>query len=369
MKALSLLLKRVDSLLHPPLLGMDISDRSMKYVQFRRQREAVSFARFGEIEIPEGIIDGGEIQKEEELIRILDSWRRKEIRSGSVSVAASLPEEKGFMRLIQLPKVKREEVGSAVKWEIEANIPLPLEELHYDFEIIEPLEGDLEHFDVLISACPKTIVESYVRALHGSGLEPQTLELEAQAVVRALIKEPRTPTAYLIVDIGRTRTGLVIFAGGAIIFTTTVDFGGDTFEENIARAMGVSKEKARSLKKESGLDKRALGGGVFAALMPSVSALADEAKRALGYYRNHASHRHGANADVGAMLLCGGDANLAGLDTYLASSLRIPVKRADSFAAVRDRLYEPVPPLAKDKSLAYVSAVGLALYGLQNNHA
>ena len=95
-----------DSFLRPPLLGLDISDTSIKYLKFRSGQK-LSFDAFGEIAIPPGVIVSGEIKDEEAFARVLNGWLAKEGRSlRSSFVAVSLPEEKSFSRVIQLPKVK-----------------------------------------------------------------------------------------------------------------------------------------------------------------------------------------------------------------------------------------------------------------------
>lgn len=362
--------KRVLGLVKPlvevPVAGLDISDQSVKYFKFH-SNAFLEVEFFGEIPIREGIIVNGEIRKEEELKTLFSSWLLREGKKlRSAFVVVSLPEEKSFLRLIQLPKVEREKVGSAVRWEIEANIPLSPEELAYDQEVIESLSDYSDHIDVVVTAFPKKIVESYVRVLKGVGLMPSVLELESQAVVRAVSSDIGAHSAKVIVDMGRTRTGIMVISGGAIIFTKTVEVGGKIFEENIARAMGLSLEKACLIKKETGLDKKAYEGKVFSALIPACEVLAVEIRRAIGYYRDGAGHTHGVRPDVDLLLLVGGDANLYGLATYLSSALKIEARPSDPFASFRKRSARSLfPPMPKNQALAFATAIGLALRGIR----
>lgn len=356
----------VKPLVQVPVAGLDISDQSVKYFKFR-SNASLEVEFFGEIPIKEGIIVNGEIRKEKELIEFLKSWlsgEGKKLRS--CFIVASLPEEKSFLRLVQLPKVEKEKVGSAVRWEIEANIPLSPDELIYDQEIIEPVEDYFDHLDVIITAFPKSIVESYVRVLKSVGLMLLALELESQATVRAIVLEARAHSAQAIVDMGRTRTGIAVVSGGAILFTKTVEIGGKVFEENIARALGVSLEKAGIIKKETGLDKKAYEGKVFSALIPACTVLAEEIRRAVDYYRDRARHAHGVKPDVDLLLLSGGDANLLGLATYLSAALKIQAKPADPFCVFRSRSTRVVPPMPKNQALAFATVIGLALRGINN---
>src|SRR3989338_11184603 len=81
-------------------IGIDISDLSAKYLKFSKTGD---LEIYGEFSIPEGIIETGEIKKENELEKVLSAWLAgdgRRFRSSFVTI--SLPEEKSFVRLIQL---------------------------------------------------------------------------------------------------------------------------------------------------------------------------------------------------------------------------------------------------------------------------
>lgn len=350
-----------------PVIGFDISDRTIKYAVFRA-RGKPQIDLFGEISVPEGVIIGGEIKDENAFIAMCSSWLRREQRKlPSRYVAASLPEEKAFLRIIQLPKVKKDAVGDAVRWEIEAHIPLPEDQLSYGYEIIEQPEGSLDHFDVMVTAFPKTIVESYARALARAGFMPMALELESQAIVRSVVPKMRQKEAVIIADIGYTRTSLIVFASGAIIFTSTFVLGGRDLEKNIMKGLGVDGEKARAVKIAYGLNRKEFGGELFASLSPIISALSDEIKRAAEYYKEHAKHRHGAAEEVSEILLLGGDANLLGITAYLSSTLKIPVRTADIFTRFAENEIHFIPSIPRNQSLGYATAIGLAFRGIMGH--
>lgn len=359
------ILNLINSFVALPILGLDISGRTIKYIKLS-ENKGIEFDFFGTLDVPEHFIEGGEIKDEAGLIKILSAWREKEKKQlKSYFVAASLPEEKSFLRLIQLPNVKQEDIENAIRWEIEANIPLPPEDIVYDYEVIPSPEKTQEHFDVVIVAFPKSIVNSYLKVLHGAGFKPYALELESQAIVRTTIPNFQDNKARIIVDLGRERVSFILFSGKAIVFTVTINIGGVTFEQNIAKELKVSPEKSIELKHTVGLDKKELGGAVFSALVPVVSVIADELTKTVQYFQSRPQHAHGANNVIEEVLLTGGNAGLRGLDTYLASTLKIPVNRADVFTTIRERLASPIIPIPQDQSLILATALGLALRGIK----
>lgn len=354
------LVRWADWFIRLPAAGLDISDRSIKYVTFAEGRGG-ALALFGEREIPEGVMVEGRIEREAEFVMALrDVYRLFGRHFSPMGAVACLPEEKSFLRLLQLPTVSPAEVAGALRWQIEGQIPLPAEDLAYDYEIIEPFSGPSGHLDVAITAYPKGIVDSYVAAIKEAGFQPIALELESQAVARAVLGSERTPEAVAIVDMGRNRTTLAICAGGSVIFTATLPVGGHVMDAAVAKATGADAAEAGRLKREHGLAKNVYDGKIFAALAPLIDMTAGELTRTIVYYEDHISHIHGGSPRITRVLTCGGEANLAGLDTYLASRVRVPVAAADPFSG-RDR-YLPyaIPEMPRRTALAFAAAIGLA---------
>ncbi len=354
------IIHRISNLLRFPVVGLDISDRSLKFLKLAINK-TIEFEAFGETEIPEGVIIEGEIKNENALTDVLKKWKQENARHLHSSViVASLPEEKSFVRLIQLPKVKPEEVANAIRWEIEANIPLPPDNLAYDYEVAESSAGALNHTDAVVTAFPRFIVESYTTAVKSAGLTLAALELESQAIARAVADSSRPNTARIIIDIGRTRTSIIICAGRAIIFTSTIQLGGNTFEDNISRALKVNRARAKEIKETMGLN-RSSNKDVFTALTPALSVLVDELNRIITYYEEHQEHLHGVSQTIEEILFVGGDSNLFGIDTFVASAVKVPVELGNPFINIMPRFSASFPPMQRTDLLSFATTIGLSL--------
>lgn len=362
---LSAISKRIDKIMHPPFLGIDISDLTVKFAKISKDLEGFSkkIDYFGEIKIDKGMISEGEIKKEKELADALKN-NLKDHQGKRITekfIVASLPEEKSFVRIIQLPKLKISELISAVRWELEANIPLPLEQVYFDYEIINAPEVPQDHIDVLITAFPRGIVDSYISVIRKAGYVPLAIELESQAISRAVINGGLANDAVIVVDIGMTRTSFIVFGGGSIVLTISITLGGQDLNRAIAEKLGVTIEEAEKLKKEYGLDRSYKNGILVEALMPLLPTLVEELRKQIWFYNDHAEHRHGGPKDVSKIILVGGDANLIGLEKFLSISLKKPIFIADPFINIYGESYRTVPPIPKNSSLKYTTALGLAL--------
>ncbi len=346
-------------ILNPPAFGLDISDLTAKFVRLELAARRMAIGYFGEVDLPAGLIVDGEIKDEKALSGVLSG----ELKRAGVyhrAVVASLPEEKSFVRVLELPQMKPEDVPKAVRWEVEGVVPLPAEETVYDFEIIPgpPLSGD--HLDLLVTAFPRQVIESYERVLAEAGLLPVALELESQAITRALLSTPPEHPPVILIDLGAVRTSFIIFAGGSMLFTKSVPAGGRDFEQAIQSGLGVDRGEARRLKIKLGLSKRYAEGRLYQALIPLLQTLSKDLTEALWFYRDHPRRSHRALGEIQEVILAGGDSNLIGLEKYLALEAKVPVRLGDPFANLPFAA-GAIPPIPRNESLKYTTAIGLAL--------
>ncbi len=345
-------------------MGLDLSDLSVKFIRFdERGGSSIEVRYAGSVELAPGIVVNGNIEKPKELSAILSDLKTddgRKIRDNFV--VTSLPEEKGFIQILRLAKVKSENLEAAVRWELESAVPLPIEEIYFDYEtVLSAAHSD--HTDVFMLAYPRSVVDSYASVLRGAGLVPVALELESQAVVRALIN-PMELLPTLVIDIGATRTSFVLAANGGIIHTSTMAISGQSFEDEIAKSLGVSREKARELKVTLGLSVKKGGGEVARALAGTLQLLIEEILRHIEFYRDHAKDRGEAGDNIEKIVLTGGDSNLIGIESYLARSLKVLVERGNPFGRALARMGETTPPIPANAAHAYTTAIGLALRGI-----
>lgn len=357
--------------LKPEAFGLDISDLSLKIIQLKKTRNFFDLVSFGETEIKPGIIKGGEIKDEKALIQILKK-ALTETKGGKLKtkyVVASLPEEKAFLQVIQMPKMKEEELKSAVIYEAENYIPLPIEEVYLDSQIVPPAYNHLDHLDVLITALPKKTVDSYLSSLKKAGLKPVAFEIESQAIARALIKNEITTFPFLLLDLGATRTGFIVFSGYSLRFTSSIPVSSQSFTEIISRNLGVGLPKAEKLKIKYGIRTNATteGGKVFEAIIPALIDLIEQIKRYLHYYQTHAAHEHlpPGGKGVGKIFLCGGGTNLKGLPEFLTTELKIPVELGNPWINILADPSKGLAELPLERVLGYTTALGLALRGIK----
>ena len=385
-------------ILKPEAFGLDISDLSLKIIKLKKIKNGFDLATFGEQNLKPGIIKGGEIKDEKALSEVIKEALNK-VQGEKLKtkyVIASLPEEKAFLQVIQMPRMSEEELKSAVIYEAENYIPLPIEEVYLDSQVIQPVHNHLDHFDVLIAALPEKTVDPYLSVLKMARLEPVSLEIESLSISRALIKGEVSAFPVLLIDLGATRTSFIIFSGHSLRFTSSIPVSSGNFTEIISKTLGVDLAEAEKLKIKYGLEEkiqinkikkgtekktdynpptassrsqseRAPRGKIFEALIPPLVDLIQQIERHLDYYQTHASHEHlpPNGKGVSKILLCGGGANLKGLPELLSLELKIPVELGNPWINILPTSLKELPDLPLEKSLAFTTAIGLALRGIK----
>ena len=364
--------------LNPESFGLDISDLSLKIIKLKKKKGFLSLTSFLEEKIPQGLINGGEIKDEKSLAKIIKDAlpKVKGEKLKTKYAVVSLPEEKAFLEVIQMPKLQEAEMKSAVIYEAENHIPLPIEEVYLDFQIVSPVVNHLDHLDVLLAALPKKTVDPYLSCLKKAGLIPKVLEIESLAIARALIKNGVSPFPALLADFGATRTSFIIFSGYSLRFTGSIPVSSQQFTQAIANVLKKDLKEAERLKLKHGIRAGGKGEGreIFEALIPVLTDLTEQIKKYLVYYQAHTSHEHLQSSssssssngkEVKKILLSGGGAALSGLTEFLSSELKIPVEIGNPWVNILQEPLREVPGLAFEESLRYATALGLALRGIK----
>lgn len=354
--------------LKPKAFGLDISDLSLKIIDLEKNGNKLRLNSFGETLIKPGIIKRGEIRNEDALIKAIQKAvsdvNGKKIKTKYV--VASLPEEKAFLQVIQMPQLPEKDLKSAVIYEAENYIPMPIEEVYFDSKVVPPIKNHLDHLDILIAAFPKKIVDSYLLCLKKAGLKPLALEVESLSIARSLIREELSQFPVLIIDFGATRTSFIIFSGYTVRFTFSIPVSSFNFTEAIAKAMKIDLLKAEKLKINYGLETKVTdeGGMIFEALSPLLTDLVEQIKKHIDYYQSHISHEHLSSNEKGVkkVLLCGGGSNLKGLSEFLSREINLSVVVSDPWINVFSEKNK-VKKILCEKPQGYTTAIGLALRG------
>ena len=347
------------SYLTMPCVGVDISDTSLKYVSFTptfRRGVDRTLEKWGEIDIPSGIVNRGQVLDPEKLVAILKECQAV---SGAEFVRVSLPEERAYMFETELKKnVSMKEVKGLLEFRLEENVPIPSRDVLFDFAIL-PHEPTDKVVQIAVAAYAKETINTYYDACLAAGMRPLAFEVEAQAMARAVVPQASTG-ATMLVDFGKTRTGIGIVYQGTLLYTSTVDIGGEKLSQTLRKTLGddIAESELTRIKNTEGLIPGVDSSEVHELLLPVVSLIKDELATRMQYW--HMRSLDGGARRISSIVLTGGSSNLKGLPAYLTESLGVPATRGNVWENAFS-LEDHVPPIDRRHSFGYATAIGLAL--------
>jgi type IV pilus assembly protein PilM len=336
-----------------PLSGIDLSTSGVKAVRLTLGTQGLVLLDYAQSRLPLGAFTDGEIVDRAAVVEALSIAA---LAAGINTTNVALSESKSYLFETTVAGTKKIEWRTAIEQHLDELIPLPPSETAFD--ILEV--GKSEQGDTLIAGVgfARRVVDDTLSVFDQANIGVRALEDEPFAIARALLPAGDTST-MLIIDVGKTTTKLTIVAKRIPRFATTIGIGGHALTLAVQKHFGVTEAEARKVKAERGIVPAPGNEDYLAAMLSTVSAIRDEISHRLEYWQEKAVPR-GAHEPVSHAILVGGNASVRGLPEYLEGSLRIPVTAGDVFTnlASRDTW---IPTLDYTESLAYATAIGLAL--------
>lgn len=337
-----------------PAAGIDISQGSVKCVALSERGDALSLRTFGEAPLPEGVVVAGDIEIKDKIVETLRSFR---LRHGVHYASASLPEKKAYLFQVLVPP-EAKNLRAGVEFDFESHVPLPPGEAVFDFEPVRRIERGTV---VSVTAYARRIVEEYRTAFQDAGITLRSLEIESQALARAVISQSDRAKTVMMIDFGKYTTRIAVVEYGVVAFTATVDVGGDAMTQAVMKRMNVPEPEAEQIKNEKGFLMSAENKDLVETLMSTVSVVKDELVKHLSYW-NNPSEDDLPRTPIERAIICGGNANLRGFPEYLEGFLNVPVSIGNVWGnGLSFDSY--VPPMPFSQSLEYATSIGLALRG------
>lgn len=231
-----------------------------------------------------------------------------------------------FTRFVKLPPLQDDNIEQIVTFEAQQHVPFPINEVVWDYEMIEGGEDK----EVVIVAIKEDALDEINDTVTEAGLSTLEVDVAPMALYNAYryaYGAPEEPT--LIIDIG-AKTSNLLYCEGKRFFTRSVAIGGASISAAIAKEYNITFPEAEHQKITNGLV--ALGGGHTETMDEALAALAmvirnaltrlpAEIARTTNYYRS----QHAGNPPR-KVLLAGGGANLPYTLEFFQEKLGIPVE-------------------------------------------
>lgn len=333
-----------------PIIGLDFSLTSIKVVSVDKDKMLVH--GYGSVDLdPSKITDDLEKSQDYLMQKIDDLFRNNIVgKLSSDRAVLGIPAVRTFARTFTMPANQESSIVDAVNLEAEQYIPMPLESLYVDHQVITRSKKELT---ILMCAVPRRFIDTLLTVVRSSGVEVAVIEPSINAISRLLeyTKEGGMPT--VIVDVGPTGTDIAVY-DKAVRVTGGINIGGNTFTLDIAKKLDIPLENAHQLKVLSGLNAGPRQAKITAALQPSLTRIANETRKVIRFYTDRSPNE----AKLEQVLIVGSGSNVPGIGEFFTNELVMPARVASPWQALN---FGELKPPAKQLRPRFMTAAGLAL--------
>jgi len=341
-----------------PAGGIDISDTAIKYCELTTTAAGHVPTVLTTLPLSDGVIVEGAIQDGDALTQALREVRKK---AHTPFANVALPEELVYLYTLEIPiEHSRTDILQVIEFSLSEHAPIPVEQAMFDYDTVR-VRGNVR--EISVSVFPRDVVDGYFQACTRAGFVVKALELEANAVARSVI-----PVAYdnvaMVIDMGRTRTGITIAYNHVPLFTTTIRIGGEVFSDAIRKHIDInmSDEEINRIKWEEGME-HCTHKGLCTDLQNTADALTKDLLRHFRYWNTRRGHDGVIIAPISEVYLCGGAVALRSFPEQVSDALRVPVKTGNVWCNTFS-FDDYIPHIPKRFSLGYATAIGLVLRDL-----
>ena len=357
-------------------LGIDIGTTGIRMVQLRLVNGEIKLENYAYTETKEymEILSNGrktaymkmsDAEILNDLLKIM-----AEAKITATKTAISIPISSAFSSIMTLPNISESEIDEAVNYEARQHIPLPLNEVVFDWSIInkktkekksdsDSESADLKQIDkikVLLVAIPKEITRKYTNIIEKTNLKLVALETESFSLARSLTGNREEIS--MIVDIGNKTTSIIIVENGSVSESHSVPgTGGEEITRMISHGFNIDFNRAETLKRDVGLTFNGPQKKVSEIALPIISIITSEIGKINDSYFNK------NNQHIKKIIITGSSASLPGLIDYFSKELNTAVEIADPWKNISYN--QALSKELKRISTSFSVAIGLALRGFE----
>lgn len=313
----------------PRVTGLDIGTFAVRAAELDLGSDRPTLLRFGQVTLPPGAVVSGEVEDVEAVgAAIRRLWTESGFRSRQVIVGVA--NQRVIVRQADVPAMDEEDMRSALRFEAQELIPIPLDEAILDFQVLETIPGEEGQATarILLAAAQRDMVRTHLAAVERGGLTATSVDLIPFALIRALAGPPEflpeANRASAIVCVGAGVTNVVVHEEGVPRFVRILLVGGDDITRAIAEELDVDLDLAEDLKRradEGSDDDLEARTGVI--VNQRLGSAVEEIRGSLDFYLAQPDA-----AQYDRVLVTGGASRTVGFMERLQQALGTPVEMA-----------------------------------------
>ncbi len=359
-------------------LGVDIGSSSIKIAEAEGSGRSVVLTHVWELPLSTDPTKDQSLEVIEQLRAFSSSYPSKDVRW-----IVAVPQNAVSTRLRRFPFLERSKILKSLPFELEEDIPFDAGETIFDARVVETFANGS---DVIAIAAPHEAIENALSRAKDGGFEASLISVEGLAVSNVLdawwAAPVHTPgpavlgdesarsqdlrSAYALLQIGHTRTNVVVYREGHVVAVRSIQWGGhdvalnleNVFKIPYTEAIKVLQTKSFVLLNADGAsrDQVAMHKAISDAAIPLIRDLRTTILDA----------RTSAGADIRELRMTGGASQIQNLGPWLTQTLEVAVNGLDYLSSMTGtaRINVRLNRSPEMENIA-ATAIGLAIEGMR----
>lgn len=289
------------------VIALDIGATAVKLLELGGSKRRLSVASCAIAPLPpEAVVDRRIAD-----INTVGSAIRQALRhcgSRTRDAVLAIPEPAVIRKVVSIPAVTdATELESQVELAATRHMPFPIEQLHFDFQVLGPAHGHPQHIDVLLVAAHNTAVAARIAVCELGGLHPRVIDTELDALAHAAtlladgFADDGRGKTIAVIDTGAGQTLLTVLHDMATIYTHSQPVGDLRITHTARRRCGQAD---------------------------TVPSRCERLGRHLNHMLDHFLTSTGGRP-LDQVVLSGGGANTADIAPWLQARIDVPVSLAN----------------------------------------
>jgi type IV pilus assembly protein PilM len=315
------------------ILALDVGSNSLKLAEFAALKSGgIELTKFGVVSL--GLDPQDDVNRAAYVTTaVRELLLEHGVKPGPVLISVS--GQAVFSRFVKLPPVDKEKIHQIILYEAQQNVPFPINEVVWDYQLVGGAEGEI---DVMLAAIKAELIEELTDAVEATGLVADLVDVAPMTLYNTVrYNYGQLPGCTLVVDIGARSTDL-IFMEGSRVFIRSVPVAGNAITQQIMREFDVSFSEAEEIKKKHAFvsfgpaferPESDVADRVSKSVRTVMTRMHAEINRSINFYR---SQQGGTSPSL--VLLTGGSSIVAHTDTFLKEKLKVDVDYLNPFLNV-----------------------------------
>jgi type IV pilus assembly protein PilM len=304
--------------------SLDVGRSSLKAVKLRRERNNIEILAIDKIDYKPGENGVDFASKAKEAI---NAFRIRNDVKEPIVVAHN--GQGTLSRFIKIPAFDEKKVKEMVGYEASQQIPFPLDEVIWDYHVIEKDYMPGEEREVGLFAARRETIDDYLLDFTNEHLQVEGLTIGYLGLLNYIFYDINPQEPAIVLDIGGSHTDLILLEGRKF-WLRPLPFSGNDINKAMMAKLRLSFDEAEKLKVDIVKNQEQAAKLFAGVIQPKLKELVNQIHQSIGYYRTQVGE-----TQFKTCYLLGNGSRIIGIKKFIEEHLGVQVQRISTINHLR----------------------------------